>query len=903
MWLIKESILFLYLMICMFFSNFLFLYGFFSFDYNDNVKSSMDDIPSTIQPSPDDNYWRFDSQRLYHKSVNKVVLMIIDGIRFDFLTDTQYNKFMPFVTTHIKNNQSCLFRTRVSAPTVTMPRIKALTTGTIPNFIDIALNLGSSEIKQDSIINQAQLANKKIIFFGDETWLKLFPKSFDRYDSTTSFYISDYTEVDNNITRHLDKELKHSTDWDIMILHYLGLDHIGHLAGPRSPLMPHKLLEMDKIINFIIDNLDSGNSELPTVLIVCGDHGMRDNGGHGGSSLGEVLVPVFFSVQNRKCGGLIDEEIMQIDIVPSISVIMGLPIPSGNIGKLINRAVQFLNINEILFAYHYNAQQVYKNYINRSGSLKTDFILAYNKANLNYYKWLKGELKSDDEAKYTINLYNFALNGMRNYLIGSVSKYDVCLLIISMILISQIWLLLIDMQPKRINYIHIKYLVFFLLIRWITCTSLHCESILCEFSIKLNTLAITIFTIFIFNFGSFYQLHSIKLNIVKSNINNNDLYVISGMLIHFLSLFSSSYIEEEHQLLYHLWTGFSTIQIYNYFNKNSYVDMIKWLFCMILHRFCKDLNYVGNQWSNSYSLGDWLREPTNKLFLSVFMILGLISILIICVYIHVFFLNNKRNIHEIFSCILYIWISFCNYVYRVNTEEISEPYGYSILKLMFSLSSWTIAWYLLVINHFVLIFMQSEKNCQKWKHLNWSFIILLLLRVSLLSRPHNLLIPFILVYTCDLIRNKMYSLTTITILHYWLSLLFFFYQGNSNSIGTIDIVPGYIGQTSYNPIVAGIHIYTHTFGLYLIVYFFFILEYKFLGLQKLCVLSIAQTFLYDVVILFFRNHLFIWSVFSPKLLYMVSYSSTLCLFSVISVFLMNLFAKNIDDKRLNKFQL
>jgi len=65
----------------------------------------------------------------------------------------------------------------------------------LPNFIDLVLNLNSSAVQQDNIIHQAHLANKQVIFYGDNTWLKLFPNSFVRYDGTTSFYISDYTEV------------------------------------------------------------------------------------------------------------------------------------------------------------------------------------------------------------------------------------------------------------------------------------------------------------------------------------------------------------------------------------------------------------------------------------------------------------------------------------------------------------------------------------------------------------------------------------------------------------------------------------------------------------------------------------------------------------------------------------
>jgi len=69
-------------------------------------------------------FFSFDTRRLYHKSVNKVVLMVIDGIRYDFFTESEYNVNMPFSTDLLKQNRSCLFRTRVNAPTVTMPRIK-----------------------------------------------------------------------------------------------------------------------------------------------------------------------------------------------------------------------------------------------------------------------------------------------------------------------------------------------------------------------------------------------------------------------------------------------------------------------------------------------------------------------------------------------------------------------------------------------------------------------------------------------------------------------------------------------------------------------------------------------------------------------------------------------------------
>jgi len=58
-------------------------------------------------------------------------------------------------------------------------------------------------------------------------------------------------QVDTNVTRHLDEELNIRKDWDILILHYLGLDHIGHVMGPSSPLIESKLKEMDSVVKQI----------------------------------------------------------------------------------------------------------------------------------------------------------------------------------------------------------------------------------------------------------------------------------------------------------------------------------------------------------------------------------------------------------------------------------------------------------------------------------------------------------------------------------------------------------------------------------------------------------------------------------------------------------------------------
>lgn len=78
-------------------------------------------------------------------------------------------------------------------------------------------------------------------------------------------------EVDDNVTRHLDRVLKRE-DWDLLILHYLGLDHIGHMTGPNSPLVGPKLREMDNILKKIHISLLSKVIQLPlgSECVTCG---------------------------------------------------------------------------------------------------------------------------------------------------------------------------------------------------------------------------------------------------------------------------------------------------------------------------------------------------------------------------------------------------------------------------------------------------------------------------------------------------------------------------------------------------------------------------------------------------------------------------------------------------------
>ena len=95
--------------------------------------------------------------------------------------------------------------------------------------------------------------------------------------------MQDTVQVDLNVTRHIETDLRDG-QWDAAILHYLGLDHIGHLGGPKSPLMKPKQKEMDEAIETIYRivqeqdalKLQQDPAAKGTLMVVCGDHGMNE---------------------------------------------------------------------------------------------------------------------------------------------------------------------------------------------------------------------------------------------------------------------------------------------------------------------------------------------------------------------------------------------------------------------------------------------------------------------------------------------------------------------------------------------------------------------------------------------------------------------------------------------------
>ncbi len=92
--------------------------------------------------------------------------------------------------------------------------------------------------------------------------------------------------------QHLLPALERPREWDVLIGHYLGVDHAGHTYGVASQQMTDKVMQMDEQVAHVLHKLAAaagpGGPYERGMLLVMGDHGQTMGGDHGGGSAHET---------------------------------------------------------------------------------------------------------------------------------------------------------------------------------------------------------------------------------------------------------------------------------------------------------------------------------------------------------------------------------------------------------------------------------------------------------------------------------------------------------------------------------------------------------------------------------------------------------------------------------------
>ncbi|GJP45476.1 hypothetical protein CLOM_g4864 [Closterium sp. NIES-68] len=306
---------------------------------------------------------------------DKVVIVVIDAARFDFVANTtSYNQGRPgswigrlkAVGEIVKamGHGAALFRFTADPPTTSLQRIKGLTTGGLPTFIDVGSSFGSYTITEDNLLFQLLSVGKRLEMMGDDTWLDVFPSAFNQSTPFPSLVVKDIHTVDDGVLANIFPALNRD-DWDLLIGHFLGVDHVGHTFAVDSPIMDAKLDQMNRMMLDVVTAMKAqahrGGRHERSLLLFMSDHGQTLTGDHGGGTPEEAHafllavsmqpaphpLPAFLSScsSHRAAGAAAQqkggneqeecfEEFPQIDFTPTLSVLLGAPIPFASVGKV-----------------------------------------------------------------------------------------------------------------------------------------------------------------------------------------------------------------------------------------------------------------------------------------------------------------------------------------------------------------------------------------------------------------------------------------------------------------------------------------------------------------------------------------------------------------------------------------
>uniref|UniRef100_D3YTQ6 Phosphatidylinositol glycan anchor biosynthesis, class G n=1 Tax=Mus musculus TaxID=10090 RepID=D3YTQ6_MOUSE len=699
---------------------------------------------------------------------------------------------------------------------------------------------------------------------------------------------------------------------------------------------------------------------LPSLLVLCGDHGMSETGSHGASSTEEVSTPLLLisSAFERKPGDIRHpKHVQQTDLAATLAIGLGLPIPKDSVGSLLFPVIEGKPMREQLRFLHLNTLQLSKLLQENVPSYEKDpGFEQFKMAEKLHGNWVKLHLEENHSdillglGTKVLRHYLGALKTLSLSLSTQVAQYDMYSMAVGTLIVLEVLALFLLSTPHVLCrkaeldvpllspvFSLLFYLVFLVLsaIHVLVCTSSESSCYLCSLSwLAVGAVMLLVSALFCAILSALIRM-VIDSTLLKKNAadassgwSEVNLLLLLGTVGHVLSLGASSFVEEEHQTWYFLINtlclALSQETCRSYFlgdecepQRHSHVEQqcVNLLACplqdstsyntpesgtagkrvslleaqgsckwwtvlaspwlvLLCCRLLRSLNQTGVQGAHRPDFSHWLTSSDHKVQLS-----GLAALSLVVIFMLV---QRRCSLVSKVALALGLLGVFCyraaigivQFPWQSDNKGISKGIIEARFVYVFVLG-------ILFTGTKDLLKAQVIATDFKTKTVGlWEMHSGLVLLAALLLRPHNLpVLAFSLliqtVMTKFIWKPLRHDAAEITVMHYWFGQAFFYFQGNSNNIATIDISAGFVGLDTYMEVPAT---FLTVFGTYVgpvlwashLVYFLSsegnnsALSRSCFCYALICSVPVAT---YIVLVTSLRYHLFIWSVFSPKLLY------------------------------------
>lgn len=352
---------------------------------------------------------------------------------------------------------------------------------------------------------------------------------------------------------------------------------------------------------------------------------MRDSGGHSGNSYAETHIPLLMI--GCDCESNQKQFYKQIDFASTFSILKGLPIPSSSIGSVIPEMLfnmtQLQKLNQLKLVNQRLMKMIksdgteeFKFQLEKAISFHKMFENDYNNKNAfeqaesNYLKSSNAISERLSQSSMDVNIFQVLLGLFLNILIA------VTILMPCDGLVKDVRLTALSFVPFIVGGFLLKLLVF----NEIFQQSNNLKSLLVMMLISMVLRVV----LGIFN-SKFERFKWFTL------FDHDVIYLLLlGHFFYIISVCSSSFVEEEHQIWYYLCnTMFAFFTFFEFRGRTgikSFCNATTSCFAfLVLHVFIRRLNQTGDKYINVPDVGDWLHHDANQSWLHALIVLSLIG--------------------------------------------------------------------------------------------------------------------------------------------------------------------------------------------------------------------------------------------------------------------------------------
>ncbi len=262
---------------------------------------------------------------------NRVVLVVLDGLRTDRAVELPAMRSLA--------GRGASGTVRVALPSLSNPARAALVSGAWPAVSGVTNNSAFDPPPIQSLFSLARRRGIESAVIGTGFWRRAFGEQIDVIHAFTR--PPDSMEVEALTawqTQACDEALEHlgASSAALRVVGLLAGDDAGHEYGGESEGYRAVTAVVDRCLGRLVDRLGHD-----ATIVAVSDHGHVDrwgHGGHGGEEPEVLHAPFAMAGQGVRRADPFDAEL--VDIAPTVSVLLGLPIPANNQGRVLWDALE-----------------------------------------------------------------------------------------------------------------------------------------------------------------------------------------------------------------------------------------------------------------------------------------------------------------------------------------------------------------------------------------------------------------------------------------------------------------------------------------------------------------------------------------------------------------------------------